>query len=249
MITRTFAFALALCVGLPTVFAADAPEAGKQQPETFEKQVTVKLDYLAYVPKDYDKDKDKKWPLIVFLHGAGERGTDIEKVKVHGPPKIAEAKELPFVIVSPQCPPERWWDVPVLSMWLDNVMTKYRVDPDRVYLTGLSMGGFGTWSWAEAQPKRFAAIAPMCGGGDAFRARALRNMPLWCFHGEKDPTVPIRASEEMVDAVKKAGNADVKFTRYPEAGHDCWTVSYDNPELYEWFLQHKRGEQSAGAVR
>jgi predicted peptidase len=241
-------FALALCACLPAAFAADEPQAGKQQPQKFEKQVTIHLDYLAYVPKDYDKDPGKKWPLIVFLHGAGERGTEIEKVKVHGPPKIAEAKALPFVIVSPQCPPEQWWDVPVLSVWLDEVMSKYRVDPDRVYLTGLSMGGFGTWSWAEAHPKRFAAIAPICGGGDAFRARALRNTPVWCFHGEKDPTVPIRASEQMVEAVKNAGNNDVKFTRYPEAGHDSWTATYDNPELYEWFLQHHRSENASAVA-
>src|SRR5947209_19514547 len=128
-------FALVLCTFLTVAFAADEPQAGKQEPEKFEKQVTIHLDYLAYVPKDYDKDPSKKWPLIVFLHGAGERGTDIEKVKVHGPPKIAEAKELPFVIVSPQCPPDRWWDVPVLSVWLDEVMTKYHVEPDRMYLT------------------------------------------------------------------------------------------------------------------
>ena len=102
------------------------------------------------------------------------------------------------------------------------------------------MGGFGTWSWAEHYPERFAAIAPMCGGGDPIFARRLRNMPIWAFHGEKDATVPIKSSQVMIDAVKQAGNQDVKFTRYPDAGHDCWTESYNNPELYDWFLQHKR---------
>src|SRR5205807_4862459 len=125
-------FALVLCTCLPAALA-DEPQPGKQAPESFEKQVTIHVEYLAYVPKDYDKDQDKKWPMIVFLHGSGERGADVEKVKVHGPPKIAEAKALPFVIVSPQCPPNRTWDVPALSLWLDDVMKKYRVDPDRVY--------------------------------------------------------------------------------------------------------------------
>jgi len=118
---------------------------------------------------------------------------------------------------------------------------KYHVDKDRVYLTGLSMGGFGTWTWGEHDPGRFAAMAPMCGGGDPTQADKLKDMPIWCFHGEMDQTVKIQHSEEMVDAVKAAGNTQVKFTRYPDAGHNCWTKSYANPELYDWFLEHKRG--------
>ena len=112
-------------------------------------------------------------------------------------------------------------------------------DPDRVYLTGLSMGGFGTWEIAAQNPRRFAAIVPICGGGNARFARALRNMPIWAFHGDKDEAVPVSASVEMVEAVRKAGGTDVKLTRYPEAGHDSWTVTYDNPELYTWLLAHE----------
>lgn len=246
-----FALALFTCVSLAG--AADAPESaapqpGKQAPESFQKQVTVHVGYLAYVPQDYDKDPSKKWPLIIFLHGSGERGTDLELLKKHGPPKIAEEKQLPFVILSPQCPPHRTWDIPVLALWLDNMMTKYRIDPDRVYLTGLSMGGFGTWAWAESQPHRFAAIAPMSGGGDTWRAHSLKDMPIWDFHGEADPVVPIAASEAIVDAVKKTGNNEVKFTRYPNVGHDCWSLAYNDPELYEWFLKHHRPESSEGAT-
>jgi predicted peptidase len=126
-------------------------------------------------------------------------------------------------------------------MLLDRILADYRVDPDRVYLTGLSMGGFGTWDWACQHADRFAAIAPMCGGGNAGLAHRLKNLPVWVFHGEADPVVPIVKSQEMVDALKKAG-ADVRFTHYPGVGHDCWTQSYNNPDLYTWFLSHHRGE-------
>jgi len=239
---RSMCWALALCLSFGALAAGAEPG---QHPQTFEKQVTVKLDYLLYLPADYPGDTDKKWPLIVFLHGSGESGSDVDKVKVHGPPKLlAKDTDLAvknFVVVSPQCPSARLgWNVDHLNMLLDQILADYRIDRDRVYLTGLSMGGFGTWAWAAHDPQKFAAIAPMCGGGDPTRARRLMRMPTWVFHGEKDPTVPIKASELMVQALKEAGNEDVKFTRYPDAGHDCWTVSYNNPELYEWFLQHKR---------
>lgn len=250
---RAIAFLLGLCVGLPVALAADEKADTGQNPQTFEKTITIKLDYLLYLPEGYDKQQDKRWPLIVFLHGSGESGSDVNAVKKHGPPKLlAAGTDLPvknFIVVSPQCPDRRrGWNTDHLNMLLDEVLDKYRVDHDRVYLTGLSMGGFGTWSWAEHYPDRFAAIAPMCGGGDPILARRLRNMPIWAFHGEKDTTVPIKSSQVMVDAVKQAGNENVKFTRYPDAGHDCWTESYNNPELYDWFLQHKRNgaEQASG---
>ena len=201
----------------------------------------VELKYLLYLPQDYDKDAGKAWPLVLFLHGSGERGTDLEAVKKHGPPKlVAEGKQFPFILVSPQCPPEQWWDPFVLKGLLDDVQAKYHVDPDRVYVTGLSMGGFGTWDLARHYPDKFAAIAPICGGGDPQFVQALAHMPAWVFHGEDDPAVPIRRSEEMVDALKKAGDPEVKFTRYPGVGHDSWVKAYNDPELYEWLLSHKR---------
>ncbi len=126
-----------------------------------------------------------------------------------------------------------------LNDLLDKIIAEDRVDADRVYLTGLSMGGYGTWDWAIQSPDRFAAIAPICGGGNPDKVRAIRSMPVWVFHGAKDPTVPIAESEKMVKALKKAGS-NVKFTVYPEAGHDSWTETYNNPELYKWFLSHKR---------
>ena len=201
----------------------------------------MSLKYLLYLPQDYGKEAGKAWPLVLFLHGSGERGTDLEVVKKHGPPKlVAQGKEFPFILVSPQCPPEQWWDPYVLGGLLDEVQNKYHVDPDRVYCTGLSMGGFGTWDLARAYPGRFAAVVPVCGGGDPMFARSLAHTPVWAFHGEDDPVVPIHRTEEMVDAVKKTGNPEVKFTHYPKVGHDSWVKAYDDPELYEWLLSHKR---------
>jgi predicted peptidase len=219
-----------------------AQKPGEQTQNDFSVKITrtVPSRYLLYLPKDYDKRSKERWPLILFLHGSGERGDDLDKVKTHGPPKlIAQGQEMPFIVVSPQCPERGRWEPEVLSALLDSVTKKYKVDKDRIYLTGLSMGGFGTWALATAEPDRFAAIAPICGGGNPQLASRLKDVPTWVFHGGKDPTVPIKESEDMVAALKAAGG-DVKFTVYPEAGHDSWTQAYNDPELYKWFLSHRR---------
>jgi len=211
-----------------------------QQQKHFEAPITVtaKINYLLFLPQGYDQSK-QRWPLMLFLHGAGESGTNLAKVKVHGPPKIVESKtDFPFILVSPQSP-GFGWNPDTLNALLDDIVRHYRVDKHRIYLTGLSMGGFGTWALAAAHPEKFAAIAPICGGGDPADARKLVGLPIWVFHGGKDQVVPIQRSRDMVDAVKAAGG-NVKFTEYPEAGHDSWTETYNNPELYSWFLSHKR---------
>ncbi len=221
--------------------AARAQEPGAQQAQTLERDVVVhvSMDYLLYLPQDYATSK-KRWPLMIFLHGAGETGTDVEKVKVHGPPKIvASQPDFPFILVSPQTK-QYGWKPEFVKGLLDEICAKYRVDKERIYLTGLSMGGFGTWDTACKYPNLFAAIAPICGGGDPKEAAKIAKLPIWVFHGGKDTTVPIQRSQEMVDAVKAAGG-DPKFTIYPEAGHDSWTQAYDDPELYKWLLSHKRG--------
>src|SRR5579871_899561 len=225
-----------VATGGGTVQQPAPPPPGNQAAQALEKTITkvIKVKYLLYLPKDYEKDADKKWPLILFLHGSGESGDDVEKVKTHGPPKlIAAGKEFPFIIVSPQSP-GGGWDTEALTYLLDEIQQKYRVDEDRVYLTGLSMGGYGTWALAIEHPDRFAAIAPIAGGGTPRRARRLKNIPTWVFHGAKDMTVPIKEDQDMVDALKAAGG-DVKFTIYPDAGHDSWTQTYENPELFTWF--------------
>lgn len=216
------------------------PSGSPQQGQTFEKTiaVNVKLKYLLFLPEGYQSG-GKQWPLILFLHGAGESGDDLNVVKKHGPPKIVESKrDFPFIVVSPQSP-RRGWNPEALAALLDEIIVNYQVDRDRVYLTGLSMGGYGTWTLAAAYPERFAAIAPICGGGSTDDAARLKGLPIWVFHGAKDPVVPLARSEEMVKAIEEAGG-NVKFTVYPDAEHDSWTVTYDNPELYEWLLAQQR---------
>jgi predicted peptidase len=233
----------ATALGALITMNAHAQAPGAQTPQQLSKPVTrtVQVGYLLYLPKDYGRDPAAKWPLMLFLHGAGESGTDLEKVKVHGPPKLlAQGKEFPFIVVSPQCPsPAEWWSTDKLITLLDDICDRYAVDHDRVYLTGLSMGGYGTWALACAQPERFAAIAPICGGGVPYRARSLKGMGVWAFHGAKDEVVPLIESERMVNSLKAAGG-DAKLTVYPEAAHDSWTETYNNPELYAWLLSHKR---------
>lgn len=211
-----------------------------ESPKRFERQVTrtFSLDYWMYLPPEYGRDQ-RAWPLVLFLHGAGERG-DLEKTRKHGPFKrIAAGQQFPFVAVAPSCPAEQWWDPETLEHLLADLCAAHAVDEDRVYGTGLSMGGFGIWAMAITYPRRFAAIAPICGGGSPYMAYRIAHLPVWTFHGDKDPVVPLYESQRMVDALKKVG-ADVRFTVYPGTEHDAWTPTYDNPELYTWLLSHRR---------
>jgi len=221
-----------------------APVTG-QHAQRLEQEVKIKaeLDYLLYIPEEVP-GAGKKRPLMLFLHGAGERGNDLELVKRNGPPMlVAEGKTFPFIIASPQCPKDISWSNPekiiALNALIDELIATYPIDESRIYLTGLSMGGFGTWSLAATYPERFAAIVPICGGGNRMEARRLVNMPIWVFHGAKDQVVPTSMSQDMVDALKKKGS-DVKFTVYPETGHNSWVEAYNNPELYEWLLKQNK---------
>jgi predicted peptidase len=237
MLCWTVALAVAGGFAMP-VRAED--KGGKQQEKSFEKDgdSKVKFNYWLYLPPGYGKG-EKVWPLVLFLHGAGETGSDIQKVKIHGPPKLAEGKKFPFILVSPQAP-VRGWNPGNLNALLDDVMAHYKVDADRVYVTGLSMGGYGTWALAAAYPNKFAAIAPICGGGKPADAKKIKDLPIWVFHGGQDPIVKVAQSEAMVNALKSAGAEHVKFTVYPDAGHDSWTETYNNPDFYDWLLKQKR---------
>jgi predicted peptidase len=199
---------------------------------------SITMKHLVYLPRGYDRQK--AWPLVLFLHGAGERGEDPKLVEKEGLPRlVAAGEQLPFIIVAPQCAEGARWESYELSLLLDVIEAKHRVDPDRVYVTGLSMGGFGTWALAARTPERFAALVPICGGGDPKTARHIAHIPTWVFHGARDDVVPSAYSEEMVAALRKHGSG-VKLTVYPDAGHDSWTATYANPELYRWLLEQKR---------
>jgi pimeloyl-ACP methyl ester carboxylesterase len=204
-----------------------------------EQKYNKDLKYLFYLPDNYGKDANVKWPLILFLHGGGERGDDLQKIKAYGPLRlIARGKKLPFIVVSPQIPLEAFWDPDILVSMLRDIIKNYRVDEERIYLTGLSIGGLGTWQTAQKYPEMFAAIAPVSGWGDPLQLWKIRHTPVWIFHGAKDPVVPVIASSVMADTLKLYGN--VQLTVYPKGRHDKWNETYDNMKLYEWFLGHKR---------
>ncbi|MBK8001117.1 MAG: prolyl oligopeptidase family serine peptidase [Verrucomicrobia bacterium] len=251
MHSKLFASACALLMTLSFAAAQGSPEDLMQTSQTFKKKIskTISADYLLYLPKGYEAKGKKTWPLVMFLHGAGERGSDLRKVAAHGPPKLVKSgKEFPFILVSPQCPTDQVWSDETLLGLLDQVSKKHKVDTNRVYLTGLSMGGYGTWSLGVKYPERFAAIAPICGGGETInvllssrsKSAALKSLGIWAFHGAKDGVVKLDESQRMVTALKNAGVKEVELTVYPEAQHDSWTDTYSNEKLYEWFLKHAR---------
>lgn len=190
-----------------------------------------------------------RYPLIFFLHGAGERGRDLDMIRHYGIPKMAARwKDFPFFTVSPQCPPHTYWEDldTVLLALLDDILARYPVDPGRVYLTGLSMGGHGTWVLGLQEPQRFAALAPVCPPFPNVlnlpqRLLAIKEKPVWVFHGGKDDVVPVEHSRRMVDMLRKL-DAPVKYTVYPNARHDSWIQAYADPGLYGWFLEHSLQE-------
>ena len=219
-----------------------------QQSHTMVKTIekTLRLNYLVYTPSQVGEQTGKKWPLVIFLHGAGERGTDLNLVKKHGLTMMAEQGEkFPFILAAPQCPVESFWgrQLDALDGFLSELLRTYPIDTERIYLTGLSMGGFGTWHWAERRPNAFAAIAPICGGampmlGFPERIKKIKHVPVWAFHGDSDDVVPLASSQELVDVLRE-NNGNVRFTVYEGVGHDSWTRAYKEPELIPWLLKQR----------
>ena len=194
--------------------------------------------YLLYIPGF--EAPDNGYPFILFLHGSGERGDGLAKVKVHGPPSfLDDTTDFPFVVVSPQCLAGERWDPDKLLNLLDEIISISKIDTSRIIITGLSMGGRGTWDRAIAAPGKFAAIAPVCGTTDPAQAFVIKDIPCWVFHGAKDTIVPVYHSDNMVEALKLAG-ADVRYTRYPDEDHFSWVPAYNTPELYEWMLKQQK---------
>ncbi|EFH90178.1 prolyl oligopeptidase family serine peptidase [Ktedonobacter racemifer] len=215
-----------------------------QQEETLHDTATnaVRLRYLLHLPDSYEMLAGTRWPLVLFLHGVGERGDNLDLLKKYGPPRqVEEGERFPFILISPQCPDNTSWSAKQedLIALLDEVTQTYSVDTNRVYATGVSMGGYGTWELVAAYPEHFAAAIPICGGGDPTTVANMRDVPVWAFHGAKDTVIPLRASQTMIDALEQAGGK-VKLTIYPEAGHDSWTPAYADPQLYSWLLEHSK---------
>lgn len=228
-----------------------AAPAGKLVAEqlTITKPWHPSVQYLLFLPEGYGQNPGQRWPMILFLHGSGERGNEIWMVPTNGPTSyIADHPDFPFILVCPQCPSNEVWSPDVLLSLLDDVTHGYAVDTNRIYLTGLSMGGYATWDLGLAYPEKFAAIAPVSGGGELIslilttgeKEKALKTLGVWAFHGGKDPVVPLEDEERLVNWLKRIGVEDVKQTVYKNTLHDAWVQAYANPELYRWFLQHER---------
>lgn len=199
--------------------------------------------YVLYLPKGYDKkDKSKKWPVIYFLHGIGESGDDLTVLLNYGVPRyIKETGSLDAIMIAPQCPGNSHWadtdvEEPRLKAFIQENVKKYNIDTDRQYLTGLSMGGRGSWKQALAMPDTFAAIAVVCGRTNTYDFSGILDMPIWMFHGAVDDTVPFQNVNRIVEELYKQGHQYFKLTVYPYLSHDTWTSSYARPDLYEWLL-------------
>jgi predicted esterase len=210
--------------------------------QQLEKSMVSYTNYLLYVPNVLPKNG--AYPLMLFLHGNDERGNDLNILKRKGPPSFLDDKnDFPFVVVSPQCPVNGQWDTQNLLTLLDHIEAILPIDKNKIYVTGLSMGGFATWNLAQAAPEKFAAIAPICGGGNLDRLCIMRDVPVWAFHGAKDTAVPYDESERLIKRLKEF-QSDVKFTLYPDGEHDVWTRTYQNKQLYEWLLSKSKAKNT-----
>ena len=199
------------------------------------------FNYVTYLPSDFDRDK--KYPLVFFLHGAGERGNNLDLAMRHGYMKHVreEGKEYPFIFVAPQCPNEKYWGCYTESLlsFLDDICNTFPIDMNRIYLTGLSMGGTGAWMLAMAAPEKFAALVPVCGSGIYWYGEVLTNLPIYIYHGDCDEIVPISNSIEMLTSInKRGGNAKIKILHGVK--HNAWDMAYSDDHLLEWLLNQKR---------
>jgi predicted peptidase len=246
------------------LFCAAGLQAGDDVTNRFEartfKGSTEELPYRLLKPKDFDAKKN--YPLVLFFHGAGERGKDNVAQLKHGVKTFASDEYLakyPCFVIAPQCPNnEQWvntpWGAPEHTMpekpsksmaaafeLLDAIRTEFPIDPTRIYVTGISMGGFGTWDALQRHPEIFAAGVPVCGGADKALAPKIAKLPIWVFHGGNDGVVKTKRAQDMVAALKAAGGQP-KYDEYPGVGHDSWNKAYATAELYEWLFAQRRTE-------
>ena len=217
------------------------PSFAQEMQGNFKKEIktSIEVRYILQLPEN----QKEKFPLLVFLHGSGERGTDIEMVKNHSPFTYQNLIKTNVAILAPQCPEKRWWDTNEIYELIQSIATTYNVDTSRIYLTGLSMGGWGTWKLAAEHPELFAAVAPVCGvtDTDIFRnIEVLKNTPVHVFHGALDDVVSPNMSLEIYQKLKKV-NPDCSLTIFPNDNHNSWDSTYSDPKFYEWLFAQKKG--------
>ncbi len=225
-----------------------APATGGKPPATRVETLSgviklpVTLDSLLQLPADYDANPQKRYPLILFLHGSGERNSPVRDLAKLGPARRAAAGDFPFIVLSPHCPPGKWWadaDMTLSVMEVLSVVCKQnRVDPSRIYLTGMSMGGIGAWNLAQQFPDTFAALAVVCGSGSPYRdtVQRIAKMPITIYHGANDQTVPVHYAQQMAMSLARVGNTP-RLNIFPRQGHTIWRMVYSDPALYEWFAR------------
>lgn len=217
------------------------------QPQTLQTHISkeLQLRYLLHLPRQAAENPDAQWPTILYLHGLGESGDDLSLVLTQGLPQYVSADpHFPFIVIAPQCPHHTWWPEQQdhIGSLLESCLDAHPIDRKRLYLTGNSMGGYGAWYFGVTWPHLFAAIVPICGGGYWFhgfphRVKALKDVPVWAFHGALDETVPVSESAQLISELRKH-NQNARLTLYPDTGHDAWTPTYQNPQLYDWLLSH-----------
>ena len=240
--------ALACQLTLPRAFPAE-PQQTERKGVAFTRVTSAaRYPYLAITPANF-QDRTLRWPLIVFLHGGDQSGTDLNLVKANGPPKYALSHpDFSFVVVAPQLPAGQLWEPAGVIGVIKQVILRFRIDPGQVYLTGLSTGGYGTWKTALQYPERFAAVAPVAGGGsteilkhaEGARLEGLRSLPVWAFHGGSDGMIAPNESQRMIAEFQAIGNPATRITIFPGAPHDIWNNVYDDPAFYDWLLQFRR---------
>lgn len=225
------------------VYATELPEQEQLEvvaKATSDKEGATPWRYLVFLPEGYHAAPEKEWPFLLYLHGRSVRGTDIEKIKRYGPPAfLKKRKDFPFLTVSPQLP-DGAWTADELNALLDELIETYRIDRDRIYLTGVSLGSMGAWTFASAYPERFAALLPICAHGPQAGASLLTGLPIWAFHGAKDKLVPIEPHQKLIEAIREGGG-NATLTVYPDGDHGSVIGdTYDNPEVFEWLLKQSR---------
>lgn len=212
------------------------------------KQVEVRdskgFNYLLFMPSNKEEEINGKLPLIIFLHGIGELGNDLQILKREGLPKILDGDtSFPFIVISPQCPSSTEWyytnenNISKMKDMIEDAIERYPIDPDRIYLTGLSMGGIGTWYFLVNLPQYFAAAAPIAFRSDGWSPCSAKDIPIWGFHGSSDSVIPLSKAQSLVDQFRNCGGS-IEFTIYENVGHDSWTRTYNNRNLYSWFLNN-----------